>query len=376
MMDMSNQIGGIYTAQDFSIPYGSRNTILPSLAYINNCRGYSHERRRESCFFVVYNEPTFIREFIVNDSLILLYNDHPITLPVNHLPDAICSDGEAIYVLCLTDFVGGGAISKFSINPWSSTAVWTRTLPYNVNSSGLGNNKIIVANANNVAFLYKDTLDVAPPIGLLAKDNSLLTNGYGNISPSPSLTPGLGLCSDGIYLHYVIESAGGDILGGAAISDITTSPYASFTMAGSCGDCATDGMNVVTAERVARAVHIQYSYIAVRQIGAFNFPDAELLNDSYSKIVFDGMRFWFLWEFSGSSYKNYFVIPLNLNRWSGDETIISITEPRIMMAAPQPASDPSGVSRMCFADNALWIIPKVNDTSKPSVRLPHLTMRY
>ena len=379
-MNLSDQIGGDHTVNALSVPYGPFNG-LPAAAYVQNCRAYNHTLKRESTFFVINNEPTFIREFYNDTDYGIAFTDHPITLPANHYPDALCCDGDAVYLLSITNPSGTGAIHKISINPWGTTPVWSRTLTGFINGANHGDNTIIVAGHDHVAFLYRDTLDSYSAVGVLAKDNSTLANGSGNAGVTVGWIPAMGLCHAGGVLFFIITGTTVSKLCMAFVSNPTTSPpYLSWDLPTDAGNCATDGQIVVVSDINAR-MHAYDIATDTRMPHLFGFDRAQVVDELYPKLVFDGMRMWALWEYNGNTETNSFVVPVSLSHISGDHPDTpqaTLSYPYTMLGRPLTAGldEITTFARMCFADSCLWIILKTNDATSIPVRVPKLWMRY
>jgi hypothetical protein len=135
--------------------------------------------------------------------------DRNVTVPADHIPVSMCCDGPYIYVLCKANVAGtNSAILCYSTNPWNSTPVWTRTCAgYAIGTdiSSYLRSKIIIASDTHLAMTFGALITSTSPGGaimaILAKDNSAITYGRGNLDAT-GFGPSGGLCSDGAHVHF------------------------------------------------------------------------------------------------------------------------------------------------------------------------------
>lgn len=135
--------------------------------------------------------------------------DRNVTVPADHIPVSMCCDGPFIYVLCRANVAGtNSAILCYSTNPWNSTPVWTRTCAgYAIGTdiSSYLRSKIIIASDTHLAITFGALITSTSPGGaimaILAKDNSVITYGRGNLDAT-GFGPSGGLCSDGAHVHF------------------------------------------------------------------------------------------------------------------------------------------------------------------------------
>jgi hypothetical protein len=204
--DISSKIGGIVNDGDISRPYSPGNLVTGG-PWRNCCRGYNPVTRNETAYFLEEGETTYIVS--VENRLVdfqQIQTNLPITLPANHVPDSICSDGNSVYILCHTAASGtAAAVHRFYHQPsWSSTPTWSTTLTGAINDSRDGSSVIKVADGLRIAVLYNgaELTGATNAIGILLKSTGAETAGNGSHVPTSNMFGGTGLCVAGGYVWF------------------------------------------------------------------------------------------------------------------------------------------------------------------------------
>jgi hypothetical protein len=103
-------------------------------------------------------------------------------------------------------------------------------------------------------------------------------------------------------------------------------------------------------------------------------------------MAFDGFFNWVLFEYQGLiSLNNAFISPLRCAETSIDYVVEDVpfemkapNTPEIMIGPPQPGDPVTYRTKMVYSDNALWVIPLLQDSPAGDtalIRIPNIRDR-
>lgn len=381
-------------------PFSSLNYVdtSPTYRFVNLCSGWNYTINREVVYAIDYTDYTRIVE-IRNDpeAFEIEFSDHAINLGApGDQWEALCSDGPYIYLLGHTGAPNFEVqVAKYSVNPWSATPIFYRNFGtgYTIYTSRIGQNAIISADSDNLAFLFRGAdayTDTGNVVCILAKDNSTYSIGRGNALSSSLYMASTGLCSDGSRVFFAIENeTTPDIsfLCAADISDPTqaTGPggpisQKSFVSTETVGSILYDGNYVLALSNNMQLYAYQVSNDFWTSIGqAKSISDGISLVDDRPKMVFDGMRIWAILNFddSGTNY-NSFIEGFSSTNLLFTDTSQVIDFKKVFLSSANPDDTVLAVNRAIFSDGCLWILPDLSYPSDPAdtiMRVPNLLNR-
>jgi len=396
----STFIEGIEGSSNISRPYGTGNLVTNG-PFRACCRGWDKEQLVERTFLVIDGDDSQILA-VTNSATDFSQSEEflSITLPTNHVPDSIMSDSDAVYILCHTAATGtAAAVHKFSLNPsagvyWSSTPVWSTTLTGAIDNSRDGSSIIVGADANNIAVLYNGTelTTGVPAIAILSKSTGTETSGRGSVATSSGEIGGKGLVAVGSYMYFTttVISSGNSFIHSAQIANpANTAPLLSAgvqTLNRQIGRLATDGTLIVcptvTQPIISTGGVTIYDTTSATstqnpRLDYFVF-EGDTATDKDIPCVFDGQRFWMLWNTTVDNYNSY-LVSVDANQFYRQLTSsIVVTGTYTYIGPPSSTVACSDKARMCFSDGCLWLIPDAGSApnSIQAQRIPRLMMRY
>jgi hypothetical protein len=384
---LSQRIGAIRGSDEISVPYASTNLVyLASGGFRNVAPGYNPITRRETALFIIHNEATKIIQVENSPTYgIQVQTELAITLSANHVPDSLCCDGEAVYILCHSAATGTAAIVyKFAWSTtapyaWSSTPVWSQALSSGIRGNRDGSSVIKVADSTRIVVLMNGTLlDTGiPALAVLLKSTGAETNGSGNHVAGATIIGGAGLCISGGNIWFTTEFGTSSYINGAQITNPTLAPtgYTSPQLATTTkyGWIESNGFALVMPEQNGN-VDLFYTTGGPLLRQASFTTELSLEDDELPPVAFDGQRFWTFWE----STNNSALVPVDVSKTVGNQVNIPAEDYTWVSYPWLSAGATSDKARMCFSDGCLWLIPDAN-TSHNSIyaqRIPRMALRY
>lgn len=154
---------------------------------------------------------------------------------------SVASDADSLYVAWRRDSDGAIRVSKYSMNPFSTTPVWTGNTgeTYAADAEFLNYFKLIIASDSHIALSMCDlSLTItAHGVAIFNKANAGMQLGQGNNTSysTSDAKPQYGkLVSDGLHVFWIGRAGTSSLtfyLASARISDPTTSDYSLATLA-------------------------------------------------------------------------------------------------------------------------------------------------
>lgn len=396
--NLSDRIGQVRNADEISAPYSDANLIPLTTDFWRNCApGYDPVTRKETALFIIDDEPTKIIQ-IENRTkdFTMVQTELSITLAANHVPDSLCCDGSAVYILCHSATTGTAAIVyKFEWNgtplTWDSTPVWSTALSAGIRSERDGSTVIKVADDSRiVAFCNGVSLTTGvEPLSVLLKSNGTETAGHGNAIVGDRYG-GVGMCISGGNIWFITRTSGDETyyINGAQIINPTLAPtnYATpITVSGGeprLGFIDSDGymLMIPSLDGTISTFNTADGTATQHRQTAFEVLYAEDGSSEFPVCVFDGSRFWTFWQYSQG---NSFLRPIDLNtqrpptdfgqsgQYLLDKYYSTIT------GFPYETGQNSDKARMCYSDGCLWLIADANTAygGIKAQRIPRLGMR-
>lgn len=378
-----------HNINDWVHPYSGYNAVsFGANNVINMCRGWNYTRGQEVIYAILEGDQTKVRE-IRNSPTFEAFGseDHSVTLdaPGTETMEAICCDGPYVYIL-VSEAGGFGKVYKFSTNPWSPTKVASQVSTTLIDTTGVGRNKIIVANASNIAWIGKgESTDSGKVIRIFSKDFVTVLSGRGNAPSSATYYPGTGLASDGSTVFFTVLSTalGNPLLCAANISDptqatglggaFTAKTLGSSTQIG--GDVIYDGRHVSVIRNDGYIASFNKDIDRYKSLD-FLFENAKLpTGEPFAKMIHDGFTAWSLMQHDGDDDSNNgFIAPFRPQEICLDHPTTRIIQKKEFISSYTVVSVIMGEMRLEYADGCLWYNPRVG-SSTHFYRLPNILNR-
>lgn len=387
-----------YGIQDWLHPWSTKNKVTLPSEPIDMCPGWDFTLEKQVVYVarLGYSGVTQINN---SDAGGIAVTHRALTLDDGaEVIDAICSDGDYLYVLTTGKPTFNATVYKFSANPWSSTPVWSLDIGtiFLFNTTNRGKNDLIVADGDWIATPLTNT---APSTGksvmLINKDGLSTRSGRGNAPNNASYLTSPYLASNGTNLFFAVEDVGGQK------PTFCTADIADPDLATNGGGAVNNNVAVtdgnVGVGSIIHDGHLIHWLTASGRIYSYDWDSdissalthsqwtisrtpAPQVGTTAPSAAFDGMYMWTLWEYDGETDNdNGFFIPINVAEETMDEAgAKAISDPRILIQPPLPSGPSMSSTKTVYLDNCLfttlYIAPGAG-SGFDILRLPNLQAR-
>ena len=385
---LSERIGNVRDVLEVGPPYSASNSVTGG-PWRNVAPGYDPVTRKETALFIEDGETTKI--FQVSNrtkDFVQVQAELSITLAANHVPDSLCCDGAAVYILCHSAATGTAAIVyKFAWNSstliWNSTPVWSTALSAGIRDARDGSTVIKIADELRVVVLCNGVslTTGVEPLSVLLKSNGTETTGHGNAIVGDRFG-GTGLCLSSGSIWFITKTAGDETyyINGAQIINPTLAPtnYATpTTISGGeprVGSLESNGYMIVmpAIDGSINTFNTTDGTVTHLTLAQFNIYRASC--DDFPVCCYDGARFWTYWI---DETANSFLKPIDLDKMLPQTPTYLDRDESTLTSFPWVTTQVSDLNRMCYSDGCLWLIPDANTThnSITAQRIPRLALR-
>jgi hypothetical protein len=392
-----DQVTELYlTGDDWLHPWSDKNKLtLVSTPPIDMCPGWDYSLQKHVVHIARLGYQG-ITSLWNGDSGEMTFSNLPLTLDnAAEQIDAICSDGSYLYAMTTGKPGFQATFYKFSMNPVSSTKIWSRDSSLLFNQSKRGKNDLIIADADWIATPLTDTTpDSGLSVFLINKDGLTTRQGKGNAPNTSSFKPSPFMASNGTNLFFGLEGISSPYLATADIADPTQSTYPGGTVTSAEVAVGRGGIGIGQVVHDGQLIHYLladgsiYSYDwATNTSQALTHAQWEIQDTPSPQVgtanpamTFDGMHMWALVEYAGDTDNDSgFVIPVNVGAEGMDDAAAkSISEGKIMIQPPLPTLFTMRNTKMVYADNCLFLTIKIDPGGGSGfeiLRIPNLQAR-
>jgi hypothetical protein len=331
---------------------------------------------------------------IVEDFITLNFNES------TEYVESVVSDGPFFYVMTLGHSSGDAYFYRFSADSLNPVPAWS-TSDGGSNFKSGGRNGMCIAG-DFLAYVRTNVAAGNNVIRLIRKaDAGEFRQGGGNSTSLPSTyVVGQNIVSNGDNVFFEMYDAVGSsnlFLCGANIADPTqaTGPTGAWTKkelyitSGTMsGDLVFDGRLVHASSANGLIGTYDWTSNTWDTNGIWHLSNAKdpPLRMEHTSMAYDGFYAWVMYENDGMSSNNdSFIAPVRVSDTAIGHDLgvipIEISIPVIPEISVGPPSSPSPSTertKMCYSDNALWIIPLLADSPAGDtkiIRLPNLRER-
>lgn len=387
-----------------NLPYGSQPTCI--------CPGWNFYDNRAGVW-VGFQDDTREAWLVTQDTQGFV-SGLPFLLEFNEISEyceALVCEGDALYVMTMGHSSGDVYFYRFSINPYSATPIWSTS---DSGSFFKNQGRSCLCIAGDWIGYIRTNVALSGGAGteflrLIRKsDAGAFRQGHGNTnSLASTYYPGWSMVANGDSIFYGVYDPTNSAyvhLGGADIDNLNVANYPgglwfSHQIEGTApggvvrigaGDLVHDGQLVHISTTNGLIASYNWDTDSWQSLNTAQWQCANAKEDhdrqEHASMCYDGFNAWILVEHNGAfSSNNAFVSRAPVSQNSIDDPSGNLPfqlkppfAPEMMLGPPKPSGPVTSLTKIAYADEALWVLPYISATPTTGtnfIRIPYVDGR-